>query len=131
MTRMKSYRGRRLASAGVAVALAAGLASGALAAGDAGPQTTDAPRIAVVATVGTPASEIERAATAARDVAGAPGAEATIRRTGGAMDAQAQAAALATGDFAAVAGVGDAGRAAVGQAQSAGIGDDTHWVPVR
>src|SRR5215218_8723351 len=51
MTRTKSNRGRRLASAGAAVALAAGLASGALAAGDAGPQTTDAPRIAVVATV--------------------------------------------------------------------------------
>ena len=115
----------------MAVALAAGLASGALAAGDAGPQTTDAPRIAVVATVGTPASEIERAAAAARDAAGAPGAEATIRRTGGAMDAQAQAAALAAGDFAAVAGVGDAGRAAVGQAQSAGIGAGIHWVPVR
>jgi hypothetical protein len=131
MTRMKSYRGRRLASAGVAVALATGLASGALAAGDAGPQTTNAPRIAVVAPVGTPASEIERATAAARAAAGAPGAEATIRRAGGPMDAQAQAAALAAGDFAAVAGVGDAGRAAVGQAQSAAIGTDIHWVPVR
>ena len=47
------------------------------------------------------------------------------------MDAQAQAAARAAGDFAAVAGVGDAGRAAVGQAQSAGIGAGIHWVPVR
>jgi len=131
MTSIGSYRGRRLASAGVAVALAAGLASGALAAGDAGPQTTDAPRIAVVATVGTPASEIARATAAARDAAGAPGAEVTVRRAGGPMDAQAQAAALAAGDFAAIAGVGDAGRAAIGQAQSAAIGADIHWVPVR
>ena len=128
---MKSDRGRRLASAGVAVALATGLASGALAAGDAGPQTTNAPRIAVVATVGTRASDIERATAAARAAAGAPGAEAAIRRAGGPMDAQAQAAALAAGDFAAIAGVGDAGRAAIGQAQSAAIGADIHWVPVR
>ena len=128
---MKSYRGRRLASVGVAVALATGLASGALAAGDAGPQTTNAPRIAVVATVGTPVSEIERAAAAARAAAGAPGAEATIRRAGGPMDAQAQAAALAAQDYAVIAGVGDAGRAAVGQASGSQLAADTHWVEVR
>ena len=131
MTSTKSYRGRRLASAGVAVALATGLASGALAAGDAGPHATKAPRIAVIATVGTPATEIERATAAARDAAGDPDAHPVVRRAGGAMDAQAQATALAADDYTVVVGVGDEGRAAIGQAESAQIGADTHWVPVR
>jgi hypothetical protein len=126
---IKSYRGRLL-SAGVAAALAAGLATGAFAAGDAEPPTTQAPSIAVLATVGTPAPEVERALAAAREAAG--GHEtSTVLRAGGQLDAQAQAAALAARGYAVVAGLGAAGRAAVGQASSAGIGDDTRWVEVR
>jgi len=124
-------RGGRFALAGVAVALAAGLATGGLAAGDAGPQTTTAPRIAVVATVGTPAADIDRAVQAARDAAGDDTTQATVLRAGGALDAQAQAAALAADHFTVVAGVGDAGRAAIGQAQGAQIGTDIRWVAVR
>ena len=113
------------------VALAAGLATGALAAQDTGPHTTKAPRIAVVATVGTPAADIDRAVAAAREAAGAPAAQATVRRAGGGLDAQAQAAALAAQEYTVVAGVGDEARAAVGQAQSAQVGADTRWVTVR
>jgi hypothetical protein len=131
MTSTKSYRGRRLASAGVTVALAAGLATGALAAQDAEPHTTKAPRIAVIATVGTPTADIDRAVAAAREAAGAPGARTTVRRAGGGLDAQAEAAALAAQDYTVVAGVGDEGRAAVGQAQSAQVGPETRWVSVR
>jgi hypothetical protein len=129
MTKSLSYRGRILA-AGVAAALSAGLATGALAAGDAGPHTTTAPRIAVLATVGTPAPEIARAVSEARARAGSADAATTVVRAGGTLDAQSQATALATGDYAVVAGVGDDGRAAVGQAASAQIGGDTHWVAV-
>jgi hypothetical protein len=81
--------------------------------------------------VGTPAPAIERALAAARTEAGAPAGRTTVVRAGGPLDAQAQAAALAAGDFAVIAGVGDAGRAAVGQAASAQIGDGIHWVQVR
>ncbi len=131
MTRSKSFRGRRLASAGVAVALATGLATGALAAPGAEPHTTEAPRIAVIATVGTPATGIGRAVAAARNAAGAPVAQIVVRRAGGGLDAQAQAAALAADHYDVIAGVGDEARAAIGQAESAQIGADTHWVPVR
>ena len=124
-------RGGRLALAGVAVALAAGLATGGLAAGDAGPQTTTPPRIAVVATVGTPAADIDRAVRAARDAAGDDATQTTVLRAGGALDAQAQAAALAADHYTVVAGVGDAGRAAIGQAQGAQIGTGTRWVTVQ
>jgi hypothetical protein len=126
---MKSYRGRILA-AGVAAALTAGLATGALAAGDAEPHTTEAPRIAVLATVGTPAPEIARAVSDARARADSSTAVTTVVRAGGALDAQSQATALATGGYAVVAGVGGPGRAAVGQAESAQIGGDTHWLAV-
>jgi hypothetical protein len=125
----KSYRSR-LVSAGVVAALSAGLATGALAAGDAGPHPTKAPSIAVLATVGTPATEVQRAVAAARDEVGTPDGRATVVRVGGTLDAQAQAAALATGDYAVIAGVGDAGRAAVGQAEGAQIGDGTRWIDV-
>jgi hypothetical protein len=130
MTMTKSNRGR-LVAAGVAAALAAGLATGALAAGDAGPQTEEAPRIAVLATTGTPTPDIVRALAAARDAAGGETAGATVVRAGGPLDAQAQAAALAADGYGVVAGVGDAGRSAVGQAESAAVGDGTSWVSVR
>jgi hypothetical protein len=130
MTSITSYRGRILA-AGVAAALTAGLATGALAAGDAEPHTTTAPRIAVLATIGTPAPDIARAVSEARAQAGSPTAATTVVRAGGTLDAQSQATALATGDYTVVAGVGDEGRAAVGQAASAQIGGATHWVTVR
>ena len=116
-------------AAGVVAAASAGLATGALAAGDAAPPTTKAPRIAVLATVGTPAPDLARAISAVQDDAGA--APATIVRTGGLLDAQAQAAALAAEGYDVVAGVGDAGRAAIGQAESADIGDGTRWVAIR
>jgi hypothetical protein len=125
---LKGNRGR-LVSAGVAAAVSAGLATGALAAGGAEPQTTKAPRIAVLATVDTPTPDIARALDAARS--GHPGADATVLRAGGTLDAQAQAAALAAQGYDVVAGVGDAGRAAVGQAAGAQIGDDVRWVQVR
>jgi hypothetical protein len=125
----KSHRGR-IVSAGVAAVLTAGLATGALAAQEGAPQTTKGPQVAVLATVGTPAPAIERALAVARQEAGSPGAATTVLRVGGPLDAQAQAAALATGEYAVVAGVGDAGRAAVGQAASAQIGEDTRWVEV-
>ncbi len=69
--------------------------------------------------------------TAAREAAGAPAAQTTVRRAGGGLDAQAEAAALAAQEFTAVAGVGDDARAAVGLAQSAQVGAGTHWVAVR
>jgi hypothetical protein len=125
----RSFRSRTVA-AGVAVALATGLATGALAAGDATPRT-EAPRIAVLATVGTPATDVGRAVAAARREAGPGAGRATVLRADGTLDAQAQAAALATGRYAVIAGVGDAGRAAVGQAAGAQIGGDTRWVEVR
>ena len=118
-------------AAGAAAALTAGLATGALAAGDAGPQTEQAPRIAVLATVGTPAPDVVRALAAARHAAGGDAAEATVVRAGGPLDAQAEAAALAAAGYGVIAGVGDAGRAAVGQAESAAVGDGTSWVTVR
>jgi hypothetical protein len=130
MMNRKSNRGR-IVAAGVAAALTAGLATGALAAGDAGPQKESPPRIAVLATVGTPAPDVVRALAAAREAAGGQAASATVVRAGGALEAQAQAAALAADGFGVVAGVGDAGRSAVGQAESAAVGDGTSWVSVR
>jgi hypothetical protein len=130
MTKFSGHRGGVLA-AGVAAAVSAGLATGALAAPGAAPHAATAPRIAVLATVGTPAPDIARATSAARARAGSPQAPATVVRAGGTLDAQSQAAALATGDFAVVAGVGDGGRAAVGQAASVQIGGDTAWLAVR
>jgi hypothetical protein len=124
----RSHRGRTV-SAGVAAALATGLATGALAAERAEPQPAKAPRIAVLATVNTPAPDIARALAAAG--AAHPEARTTVLRAGGALDAQAQAAALAAQGYDVVAGVGDAGRAAVGQAAGAQIGDDVRWVQVR
>jgi hypothetical protein len=124
-----TFRQRTLAVA-AAAAVSAGLATGALAAGDAAPSPTTTPRIAVLATVGTPAPDIARAVSAARAQAGSPAAATTVVRAGGTLDAQSQAAALATGDFAVVAGVGDGGRAAVGQAASAQIGGETDWLAV-
>ena len=117
-------------SAGVVAAVSAGLASGALAAGDAAPPTSRGPRIAVLATVGTPAPEVDRAIAAARGAAGSAGAT-TVIRAGGSLDAQAQAVALAAEGYDVVAGVGDAGRAAIGQAESADVGDGTEWMTVR
>jgi hypothetical protein len=118
-------------AAGVAAALTAGLATGALAAGDAGPQTEEAPRIAVLATTATPTPDILRALAAAREAAGGAAAQATVVRAGGTLEAQAQATALAADGYGVVAGVGDAGRSAVGQAESAAVGDGTSWVSVR
>ena len=114
-------------AAGVVAAASAGLATGALAAGDAAPPTTKAPRIAVLATVGTPAPDLARAISAVRHDT----SETTVVRAGGLLDAQAQAAALAAEGYDVIAGVGDAGRAAIGQAESADLGDGTRWVSIR
>ena len=114
-------------SAGVVAAVSAGLATGALAAGDAAPPTTKDPRIAVLATVGTPAPDVSRAISAIQGGA----AQAKVIRAGGPLDAQAEAVALAAAGYDVIVGVGDAGRAAVGQAESAGVGDGTRWVTVR
>jgi hypothetical protein len=129
MTNWKSYRGR-IMSAGVVAAVSAGLATGALAAGDAAPPTTKDPRIAVLATVNTPAPDVSRAIAAAEGATGGA-TQTTIVRAGGPLDAQAQATGLAAAGYDVVVGVGDAGRAAVGQAQSADVGDGTRWVEVR
>jgi hypothetical protein len=129
MTITRSIRGR-IVAAGVVAAASAGLATGALAAGDAAPPTTKAPRIAVLATVGTPAPDLARAISAVQSDTGGV-APATVVRTGGLLDAQAQAVALAAEGYDVVAGVGDAGRAAIGQAESADLGDGTRWVTIR
>ena len=118
-------------SAGVLAVLTAGLATGALAAGDAEPPTTKDSRIAVLATVGTPAPEVDRAISAARATAGGRATETTVVRAGGVFDAQAQAAALAAAGYDVIAGVGDAGRAAIGQAEGAYVGPGINWVSIR
>jgi len=123
MTSASSIRSR-LAATGGALALGAGVATMALAAGSPAPPPREAPpRIAVLATVGTPAPEVRRALLAVDAPAGA-----TVVRAAGALDAQAQAAALAARGFDVVAGAGDAGRAAVGLAAGAEVGDGTRWV---
>jgi hypothetical protein len=130
MTNRMSLRGR-IVSAGVIAALTAGLATGALAAGDAEPPSSKHSRIAVLATVGTPAPAVDRAITAAKATAGGRATETTVVRAGGVLDAQAQAAALAAAGYDVIAGVGDAGRAAIGQAQGADVGPRVHWVSIR
>jgi hypothetical protein len=130
MTNRMSLRGR-IVSAGVVAAVSAGLATGALAAGDAEPPTKKDPRIAVLATVGTPAPEVDRAITAAQAEAGGRSTHTTVVRAGGVLDAQAQAAALAAEGYVVIAGVGDAGRAAIGQADGADVRPGVHWVGVR
>jgi hypothetical protein len=130
MTNRMSLRGR-IVSAGVIAALTAGLATGALAAGDAEPPSSKDSRIAVLATVGTPAPAVDRAITAAEATAGGRATETTVVRAGGVLDAQAQAAALAAAGYDVIAGVGDAGRAAIGQAQGADVGPGVHWVSIR
>jgi hypothetical protein len=130
MTNRMSLRGR-IVSAGALAALTAGLATGALAAGDAEPPTTKDPRIAVLATVGTPTPDVDRAIIAAQATAGGRSTQANVVRAGGALDAQAQATALAAAGYDVIAGVGDAGRAAIGQAESADVGPGIHWVSIR
>jgi hypothetical protein len=81
----------------------------------------------VLATTGTPAPDVSRAIAEAAGNA----TQTTVVRAGGPLEAQAQATALAASGYDVVVGVGDAGRAAVGQAESANVGDGTRWVEVR
>jgi basic membrane lipoprotein Med (substrate-binding protein (PBP1-ABC) superfamily) len=84
------------------------------------PAPAAAPRVAILA--GADASAADVAAAAAR-----AGDGAVVRRAGGTLDAQAQAARLAAEGYDTVVGVGPQARAAVGQAASGEVGADTRW----
>jgi 6,7-dimethyl-8-ribityllumazine synthase len=54
-----------------------------------------------------------------------------VRRVGGALEAQAAAAALAAEDYDTVIGAGAQARAAVAQAEAGELGDGTRWRSTR
>ena len=100
------------------------LAGAALAAGSVATASSDEPTRA-----GPPADRVAVIAGAdvtADTLSGVQGVT-TIRRVGGAEEAQAQAAALAAEGYDVVVGLGGQARAAVGQAASAEIGAGTRW----
>jgi hypothetical protein len=111
-----------LARSALAALLLAGCAG--TAASQESTRTASASRIAILASPDAPATAVARA----RDTAGAT---VTLRRVGGALDAQATALALAGEGFDTVIGVGADARAAIAQAEVGQVGDGTRWTTVR
>lgn len=124
-------RHRRAAALLAALLAATALATAAWAAGDGDPALDRRPRALVLADLGAPRPAIARAVRAAARAGEVPAADVAVRRTGGALEATADAAQLAARRPAAVAGVGAGARAAVGQARSAELAPGTAWLTVR
>jgi hypothetical protein len=110
---------RRAAAALVLTGLLAGCASTAVSSEQRAPATGHAPRVAVLA--GPDAS-----ATAVADATSGRSPR-VVRRVGGLLEAQAQAAALAAQGYDVVIGLGPQARSAVAQARAAEVGPHTSW----
>jgi hypothetical protein len=98
----------------LAVALAGGAGTAASQDRSAAPAT---PRVAILAGPDARAADLARATDGAADV----------RHVGGALEAQAVAAALAGEGYSTVIGVGAQARAAVAQAEAGEVGDGIRW----
>jgi hypothetical protein len=99
-------------------ALLAGCA-GTASSQESGARTAGPPRVAVLAGDDATATAIADATSGAtpRDV----------RRVGGLLEAQAQAAALAAEDYDVVIGIGPQARSAIAQVRAAEVGGGTRW----
>jgi hypothetical protein len=112
------------------VAATAGIATAAWAAG-AEPASTARPAATVVADLHAPDAAVERAMAAAAAQTGLTPSDVRIQRVGGPLEATAAVAELASTHAAAIAGVGNDARAAIGQAQGAELSPETAWLTVR
>jgi hypothetical protein len=78
-------------------------------------------RVAIIAGPDVSATQLADALT--------PAARHEVRRVGGQLEAQAQAAALAAEGYETVIGLGAQARGAVAQAREAEVGAGTRWLP--
>jgi hypothetical protein len=123
MTRSFSHRSPSLLARGGLVAVALAGCAGTAASHERGAAPAGL-RVAVLAGPDARADDVTRATSTASG-------PVEVRRVGGALEAQAVAAALAAEDYDTVIGAGAQARAAVAQAEAGELGDGTRWRSTR